>query len=411
MAYSQLIKNFQRIRGYMKEFYVYGFKTRDKYNQKSSRSYDNEKRRIESYLGDYMGFNQTPSGKTVFLSIDSRSVSGNPLYKAFKAKSFTDGDITIHFILFDMLHSPEVSLSLNEIADRIDSWYLNHFKSAAVFDISTLRKKLKEYEKLGLIHTQKSGKQLYYQRADDINVSHLTDAITFFSEAGGCGVIGSFLLDKIPDKSSIFSFKHHYITGAPDSEILCALFEAISKRSSVHITYESNKAKHSESIHIIPIKIYVSVQNGRQYVIGLNTRFKKIKSYRLDYIFSVEEGEAADYETAKTLFESIRPHLWGVSMGDGKNTEHVEFTLHIGENEEYIYRRLLREKRIGTVERINKNTARFSADVYDTWEMIPWIRTFICRITALDFSNRTVENQFKRDVEEMYLLYGIGGEE
>ena len=70
MAYSQLIKNFQRIRGYMKEFYVYGFKTRDKYDQKSSRSYDNEKRRIESYLGDYMGFHQTSSGKTVFLSID-----------------------------------------------------------------------------------------------------------------------------------------------------------------------------------------------------------------------------------------------------------------------------------------------------------------------------------------------------
>ena len=48
MAYSELIKNFERIRDYMREFYVYGFKTREEYYSKSARSYDNERRRIES---------------------------------------------------------------------------------------------------------------------------------------------------------------------------------------------------------------------------------------------------------------------------------------------------------------------------------------------------------------------------
>ncbi len=42
--------------------------------------------------------------------------------------------------------------------------------------------------------------------------------------------------------------------------------------------------------------------------------------------------------------------------------------------------------------------------------MIPWIRTFICRITSMDFSNRTIENQFRQDLEEMYRLYHIGGD-
>ncbi|MGN0629372.1 MAG: hypothetical protein ACI4IW_07065 [Oscillospiraceae bacterium] len=31
---------------------------------KSSRSYDNERRKIESWLGEYMGFHKTPEGKT-----------------------------------------------------------------------------------------------------------------------------------------------------------------------------------------------------------------------------------------------------------------------------------------------------------------------------------------------------------
>ena len=60
MAYSELIKNFERIRDYMREFYVYGFKSRDDYNKKSVRSYDNERRRIESWLGDHMHFRMTP---------------------------------------------------------------------------------------------------------------------------------------------------------------------------------------------------------------------------------------------------------------------------------------------------------------------------------------------------------------
>ena len=86
MAYNELIKNFERIRAYMRDFYVYGFKSRDEFDQKSSRSYDDERRRIESWLGDYMSFRQTPDGKNVFISIDSRVSHHNPLYKAWKAK-------------------------------------------------------------------------------------------------------------------------------------------------------------------------------------------------------------------------------------------------------------------------------------------------------------------------------------
>ncbi len=34
MAYSELIKNFNKIRDYMRDFYVYGFKSRDDYTKK-----------------------------------------------------------------------------------------------------------------------------------------------------------------------------------------------------------------------------------------------------------------------------------------------------------------------------------------------------------------------------------------
>lgn len=71
MAYSELIKNFEKVRAYMREFYVFGFKSRAEYDAKSARSYDDERRRIESWLGDHMRFTKTPEGKNVFLSVNS----------------------------------------------------------------------------------------------------------------------------------------------------------------------------------------------------------------------------------------------------------------------------------------------------------------------------------------------------
>ena len=152
MAYTELIKNFSRIRDYMREFYVYGFKYRDEYTKKSSRSYDDEKRRMESLLGDHMRFRYTPDGKVVFLSIDSRVTHHNPLYKAWKAKSFTDGDITLHFILMDILTDSGDGITLSDILDRIYGTLPDTSKS---FDESTVRKKLKEYVSEGIVRAEK----------------------------------------------------------------------------------------------------------------------------------------------------------------------------------------------------------------------------------------------------------------
>ena len=124
MAYNELIKNFERIRDYMRQFYVYGFRSRNDYDEKSARSYDNERRRIESWLGSYMFFHQDSTGKNVFLSVDSRDMPHNPLHKAFKAKSFTDKDITLHFYILDLL-ADGMSLSSKEIINRIHDDYLS----------------------------------------------------------------------------------------------------------------------------------------------------------------------------------------------------------------------------------------------------------------------------------------------
>ena len=210
MAYSELIKNFSRIREYMRQFYIYGFKTRDEYDAKSARSYDNERRRIESWLGEYMSFRQDVSGKNVFLSVDSRNIPHNPLYKAFKAKSFTAKDITLHFYILDILGNG-VAMTTAEIVEEISCAYLPIFNTDFTFDESTVRKKLKEYEELGILVSEKAGREVRYYRNDmpDFDLSSWSDALAFFSEENPLGVIGSYLQDKEERSVDVFGFKHH----------------------------------------------------------------------------------------------------------------------------------------------------------------------------------------------------------
>lgn len=96
--FQELIKNFDKIRDYMRQFYVYGFKVRSDFDAKSARTYDNERRRVESWLGEYTKAGYTGKGKHVYISVDGKSVAGNPLFAAWKSKSFTDNDLLLHFL-------------------------------------------------------------------------------------------------------------------------------------------------------------------------------------------------------------------------------------------------------------------------------------------------------------------------
>ena len=402
MPYKELIKNFDNIRMYMREFFVYGFRTREDYSKKGLRSYDNEKRRIQSYLGDLLSFKQTEIGKKVFISLDAKSVSRNPLYKAFKVKSFTSKDISLYFIVMDILKSGE-SYSLTDILNKIDSDYLSYFSKPLLFDESTLRKKLKEYEALGLIKSEKTSKKLEYSLVnDDIEAKDYKDVIRFFTEENILGVIGSYIEDKFENADEYISFKNRYIMNAYDTEVVFEILRAIKNENKVKIqTFASSKQRE-----YIPLKLYVSKQGGRNYLMCKGMEDNRFYSIRTDYIKSVSQGlKVNDFSIIKTRFEDISRHIWGVSYSAGK-LEHFEMDIYVGKGEEYIVSRLEREKRCGKVTKLDEETYRFSVDLYDSYELVPWIRTFFGRIKRLKCSNRMVSDQIKFDIVKMSKQYG-----
>ena len=401
MAYSELIKNFNRIRAYLRSFYVQGFRHRDEFTQKSLRSYDNERRRIESWLSDYMSFGQDEDGRRVFLSVDSRAIPENPLYRAFRTKSFTDRDITLHFHLLDILKvrgGLSITGITNELTDR-----LLEFDDADLPDESTVRKKLREYAALGLVVIGKKGRETVYRRSEEpLDLSSWDAAAAFFSEASPLGVIGSFLQDRIPEKFRQFRFKHHYILNALDSEVLCELFRAIGERRRVSFMVGS------QPVTVLPLKVYIGTQTGRQYLLAMSLANERFSFYRIDLMDKVEAGESFPVtEDLTRRLREFRSHSWGVTGSNDSHTEHLEMTVCVGPDEGFIIERLRREKRCGTVEQLDEEHWRFSADVFNALEMLPWLRTFTGRVTELKCTDSLVLNRFREELEKLTQMYGV----
>lgn len=181
MAYSELFKNYSDIRNFMRRFYVYGFEKRQDFTAKSSRSYDDNRRRLDSWLEDYMSFKSEADGRAYRISFDSSSISHNPLYKSWKAKSFTSMDITLHFYLLDILADGK-AYSAAELLELLSGRYFNCFDNQLRQpDESTVRNKLNEYTVLGMLRLVKQGRRnLYCLAQDEVNWRSWQLACAFF---------------------------------------------------------------------------------------------------------------------------------------------------------------------------------------------------------------------------------------
>ena len=144
-------------------------------------------------------------------------------------------------------------------------------------------------------------------------------------------------------------------------------------------------------------------------------------------------GVYAGFEQKRCEFEKLRNHIWGVALKQNKDrtkqkifselpisgkpigrikkkhndesTVHVTFRIHFEDTEKFIYHRLEREKRWGTVTLLDENNAQFDVDVFDPQEVIPWARSFICRITYFDCSEKIIARRFYDDIRKMNRLY------
>lgn len=399
MRFSELVKNLDQARRYLRNFYLFGYRTREEYE--TGRSYDNERRRIESWLGEAMRRTRAPGGHSVSLCLDASDEPRNPLYALWGTKSFTRNDILLHFLLLDLL-SDGPALTADEAADALaERW-------GEVIGPATVRLKLKEYAALGLLVRTDSGRRhrfgLSSLYAEDLG-GDLLEAIDFFTEAAPFGQLGARIQDGLNRVNTLFRFKHAFPAHTLDDGNLLALLTAMhSGRTAV--------LKHRDrSVAGTPVKILFGLQSGRRY--GVLYDGGKFAVSRLDRVDAVRLGDPdPDLGARREAFETLLPHLWGASLPHPFRNEPVRMVLAVDpKREAYVTERLRREGRGGTVTERSDGTVVYEHRVADSVEMLPFLRTFTGRILSLTGRNRWMLRRFHDDLLRMDALYSAPPED
>ena len=410
MAYRELVKRFESVREYMRDFLVFGYKTRREFDGKSARTYDNERRRIESWLGDNLRWEYRAKGKAVFLSMDTAELVHNPLYRAWQSRSFTDNDITLHFCLLDLL-SDGLPRHAEAVTDALAERY------GVLFELSTVRRKLKEYGEMGILDGQRQGRALYYTLSPCTlealfpDPSRLPELLCFFGEAAPLSVAGSFLASRGAEEDRRIRFKHHFIVHTLEDQMLLTALEAIRAQARLEVTNVSGRSGLERVMTVVPVKIMVSVQTGRRYLAAWLPERRNFTSLRLDYIkaLSLRPGQEED-GAYRALAEERLGHNWGSSLRGRARLERFSMTVEADEvREYYIIQRLRRESRGGTVEQVGPGLWRCTWYVWDTSEMMNWVKTFIGRIVSLEGDNQAAIDRFYEDVRRLAEMYGGEG--
>lgn len=406
-GFSELIKNFDKTRDYIRDFFIYGFKVRNEFTGKSTRTYDDEKRRAESWLGDIFRYDNTRRGKQVSITVDSGHINENPLYSAYYSKSFTDNDIKLHFMLMDILDGK--LMNVREITETLNSTY------GQLFDEQTVRNKLKEYVSEGIILSEKKGRADIFTLSPDTAESFfsryegLEDAVKFFSEAPEFGIVGNSILKTAGLSNDIFLNKHNYIVHTLEDTVLLDLLKIMEEKRLAAITNFGRGGKATET-EGVPLKIYSSSQTGRRYVVLYLPKYKRFNSFRLDYIKNVKPLDIyGRYDEISESLTRCEEKCFGVSFGERSGEGAGGFfrmTLRINEETEgFVLERLEREKRCGNVRKIDNDLFEYTAEVFDINEMMSWVKTFIGRIVSVESSNKRITDKLYRDIARMKRIY------
>jgi hypothetical protein len=401
------VKNFNLLRELARDLFIYGYKTREDYGKK--RSKDEQKQRIVYLLGDYIETETINHEKITRLISDPKNPH-NILFTLWQAANAMPIRAFWYFAIIDAL-SDGRSKSTQELLSYADTLLGYDYD---VFLDSENRQYFKHLEEVGIIEKEKVGRELRYALTTQFELDEqIKDAITFFSETAPVGVIGTFMIGE--EKDTPYTYLHHFIGQALEDEVKLQFLECIHQRMAVTLKMNNRgngRFDYFSENTFVPLKIYSSVVDGREYVGGWLVESNRFDCTRLDFvekIIKTKKFDSQKFIEKRNDIEEIKKKHWNTWFVRGE-LNHLEVTLLIEENAPYVLRRLEEEKRYGSVEKVTSNTYKFTIDLVDMTAISPWLRTFTGRILDIHCTDQEWLYRFADSQLEIAKMY-LEGEE
>ena len=415
-----LIRDYSDIRDILRDIYIYGCFSRDDYINKgiSGRKYDNEHRRITSYLPDKF-IKKKRDGKRVlpYCSYNMTETPENFLAETYRNKSFTLLDIMSYFFVLSLLNENQ-GMTLSELLEVIPEE-----NDEVIYTKDNLRKKIDELIDKGLIFSEKTGSKVIYKITEDslrvFETQELTDIywlIEFVKNVSPIEMPYFFLQRKLKlylyanrgihmDDVHAFQYKHNHLFNVLDNEVILIILRAIHAQRKLNIKYSSRETIFTSSI--FPIRIIHECNHGRQYVLFYDLASETVKTRRIDRINSAEIiDKASDDIIYKAMKESEREGTSWCTSGLYYDLDEVKIEFRIDEeSEQYVIDRIKREGKNGTIESVAPGLYLYTIVVRDPLEMVPWIRSFGERAKVVYSKDGVLEKHLLEDYERAIAKY------
>lgn len=391
-----LIREFNDIRELLRDMYLYGCRGREDFEaiDIGTSKYDLERKRLAAYLPKHF-FRCRGRRRIWYCTYRAQEQPDNSMAEIYRNASFSVTDIIVYIDVLQILRGRADGLPVSELYRKIR----NEHEESNITE-GTLRNKLEELERIGLLKSERRKKhRCYFLHTDiwkdfsDFDLLRLYRYLDFLKNTHPFEM-PYFLLQKklglylecerkvpLPEESFFF-YRQNHLVDVLDNEIMLELLKAMKESRLVEL-----QCKHAFLGYfvrqVIPVAIIHDCRDGVQYLIGCEWNFGKDgellpSRQMLSAIQSVRVlGDVPADKRQEAQDACARVSTWFLSPHTSAEPEEVVIEFALDEKEDVDMIRLLREgKHGGRLERIAWGRYLFTISVSDATEMLEWIMSF-----------------------------------
>lgn len=453
---------------------------------KSISSFYDTKQRIENYIdGEYLQEHKSKekgSGKKYRFMYDPFICPVNYLAETYQNCSYVIDDFIFYFCLMQTFTDPDFrqkpyeyvskedynklddcmnymqEFTINELVttlqvvfdtnqellEQLNSISGNAEHSEVLFTLPKVRARIIELADIGiLVNISKDTYRLSSDIFIDLDADELKNVqlmAQYFYNCSFLTIPGYYLSSTIGEyaqsnfiedtdsffnkqENPLFFYKNHRLQNVIDDDITWAVLDAIHNTNVIQYKYRT-KLGSLKKYTVLPIKLVIDYQYGRQYFFCYDYTYKSFNMQRLSSVSDIsvtkkikqpQKFEFTENKVAKdTDIHQIYNHVyskhfdyvWNIAME--KNTSDVLIHFHFPE-ESYSKQlsRLKSTRHHGTLTELGNGRVDFSVTVQSELELVPWIRGYGAYAIVDQNTNPDLAAKIKTDWVEAMKQYEI----
>ncbi|MEA4962911.1 helix-turn-helix transcriptional regulator [Lutispora sp.] len=415
------VLDYNKLRTFLRYAFLYGCYTKDDFVERLNYSeslVDKDYKRLLSILGAKHFKKKTPKQTRFRMNYNYYQNTENYLVKSYYAKSSTKLQISLYFLILQILKR---EMDVNEINGKIPTL-------SDDFNIKTLTRqldKMAQWDLIEKVQHKRNGKLYYRPKKDffaaltDDELGQLKTAVEFFCNIEFPSIPGYYLSntiekymkyyrEKSASSKNIFLYRFKNFHTVLEEDTAWKLLWCINNSIEIKLQYFfKNGIGHKV---IMPRRLVIDIYYGRWYLIG-STDMHPINIYRLDKIIDFEIlKSSSDTPYTKEELDNCFRHSWCIGTtqkGDIPSIIRIRFSVSANEDLTFLLNKVKREGKWGTITDINDKSFIYTIKINDAKEIKPWIRSFGHYAEVIESTLCDLREELHDEWGEMLESYGI----